>query len=101
MTTTLKPWAKISHELTKGLNSALMMTSTRRVAVDFCRTIAEQQGGATTADSPKRWLQDLRKEARKIGPKEYKRVYSLQQYHWAKLVHEMRRLESDGLEIIQ
>lgn len=98
MSTDFKPWHSVPLEVSKGVKIALLHAKTRARAIEFCHEMADKQGGKKLADNPAKWLENIRKEARKTGLEAYKRAQAMQQYHWHKLVREMRQLESKGWE---
>lgn len=85
-------WHRIPTEVTKGLGRALIMMATRQAAVEYCEDVAERLGADTSHVNPAKWLERARKDARKVSLREYNRVCAIQQYHWKKLVHEMRAI---------
>ena len=93
MSSQIKPWHLVPTQVVSGVRRALLMPLTHDVAHEFCREMADRQGVETDDQRAWKWLENARKSARKIGLNEYRNVHAIQQWHWRKLVYEMRRIE--------
>ncbi len=90
-----KAWDDVSYEVSKGPRMASRRPLCLPQLKEFCHDClvrSEHQLEGFQGIPFWQWPERLRKVARSIDLQAYKREQSKQQYHWNKLVHDMRQL---------